>query len=166
MSTPLFDFYDYTIHHTGRATIIVNLISLGLGILTVISLIITGAMANSGAFNPDEYDDDEMKAAVEELDSMAGAYGSIWVAVGLSIARLFFNALGAWGAYKYLLWPVGASLVIYAVECVFAVVTLNLVGVLVSGCFAYPHVYLILEMRNGIMTKENYETEKFSCCCV
>jgi hypothetical protein len=32
--------------------------------------------------------------------------------------------------------------------------------------FLYPHVIFIKEVREGIMSKENYDNERHSCCCV
>lgn len=30
----------------------------------------------------------------------------------------------------------------------------------------YPHIGFIKEVKQGILTRETYEREKFSCCCV
>jgi hypothetical protein len=37
---------------------------------------------------------------------------------------------------------------------------------IVTALWIYPHVGLILEIRNGIMSAETYPREEYSCCCV
>jgi hypothetical protein len=35
-----------------------------------------------------------------------------------------------------------------------------------TALYIYPHVGLMLEIKKGIMTPDNYAREEFSCCCV
>jgi len=37
---------------------------------------------------------------------------------------------------------------------------------IVTALWIYPHVGLILEIRSGIMSRETYPREEYSCCCV
>jgi hypothetical protein len=37
---------------------------------------------------------------------------------------------------------------------------------IVTALWIYPHVGLIMEIRNGIMSVETYPREEYSCCCV
>jgi hypothetical protein len=32
--------------------------------------------------------------------------------------------------------------------------------------WTYPSIFLAMEIKKGIMTKETYPREEFSCCCV
>ena len=135
-----------------------------MGVLGIIMLITVSSVTTS--LDANDYDDDEMKAAIEEMNAVEMG-GSIGLAIGLTIARLAFNGLGIYGALQYMVWPVGASLAAFGLEFLFALITFNLAGLILFGFFAYPHVYLIMELRNGIMAKETYEeVEKQSCCCV
>ena len=110
--------------------------------------------------------DDSVSYTEEELAAFEGVSGNIGLVVAYTLARMLFNVLGIWGAYSYTVWPVGASLAVFGLEFVSALVVLHLPGAIYYACFAYPHVYLIMEMRNGIMTKETYHNEQHSCCCV
>lgn len=48
--------------------------------------------------------------------------------------------------------------------------SINVASVMVAAAFMiiwiYPHVGFIMEVRNGIMSKETYAREEYSCCCV
>ena len=35
-----------------------------------------------------------------------------------------------------------------------------------TAAFLYPHIGFILEVKKGIMTRDTYPREEFSCCCV
>lgn len=39
-------------------------------------------------------------------------------------------------------------------------------GLIIIVLFAYPHIMFIIEVKKGILTKETYPREEFSCCCV
>jgi hypothetical protein len=36
----------------------------------------------------------------------------------------------------------------------------------VTGLWIYPHIGLIVEIKKGIMSRETYPREEYSCCCV
>jgi len=141
-----------------RATIIVNLVSMGMALF--------GLLAVLAASNMSDLNDDNFNYTEEELAAMEVYSGSVPMAVTYTLCRMALNALGIWGAYSYKVWPIGASLAAFAAEFLMSLIALNLPGAIYFGCFAYPHVYLIQEIRSGIMSKETYETEKQSCCCV
>lgn len=48
--------------------------------------------------------------------------------------------------------------------------SLNMPAVIASGVtmilWVYPHVGFIVQVGKGIMTKDNYAREEYSCCCV
>jgi hypothetical protein len=116
-------------------------------------------------YNPDNYDDDEVKATMEEVGvAMAGV--SIPLIITLTVIRFLLNGAGIWGAVKYNQYAVGASLFAYGAEFILSLVHFNVSGLILNGFFAYPHVFLIKEIRSGIMTPETYQVEKQSCCCV
>ena len=117
---------------------------------------------NGGGQGGAVIDDDE----VLEVYSEAGELKGIGVVVSVMILRMVANAVGIYGAWKFNIYFVGASLAAYILECLFALIGLNLGGLLYAGFFAYPHVVFIREVRAGIMTKANYPNEEQSCCCV
>ena len=107
-------------------------------------------------------DDDLMEEAYTEIDELKG-YGLI---VGFMVVRLICNALGIYGAHSFDARWVSVSLAAYVVEFVFGLLRFDLVGLVVSAFFAYPHVFFIQEVRSGIMSPQNYPVEQHSCCCV
>lgn len=134
-----------------------------MGLLGIIMLFTVSSVTTN--LDANDYDDDEMKAAIEGMDT-AEMGGSIGLAIGMTLLRLLFNALGIYGAMMYKVWPVAGSLAVFALEFVFAMITVNIGGMVLFGFFAYPHYFLIQEMRSGVMSRETYEIEKHSCCCV
>ena len=36
----------------------------------------------------------------------------------------------------------------------------------ITAGFLYPHIGFIMEVKKGIMTRDTYPREEFSCCCV
>jgi hypothetical protein len=138
-----------------RAVIIVNLVSIGLAVV--------GLMGIAALTQMDEnmFDDDEVKTALTGLDGT-----SMGVASAIIIFRMMFNCLGIYGAIQYRQYYVIAALVAYVVAAFVSLWNLEIVGAVVSLLFAYPHIFLIKEIRNGIMSEETYPVEKQSCCCV
>ena len=70
------------------------------------------------------------------------------------------------GAIKYSVLGVYLGLLGYIIEFVYKAISMNIVGMILPAFFAYPHVVLVNEMKSGVMSPENYELEKYSCCCV
>jgi hypothetical protein len=120
---------------------------------------VTGMTKNAS----NNFDDDEVVAAFEELE---GYTTSVRVAIALSCTKMILNAVGIYGAVTYKVWAVAASLVGYGIEFLVSLIAFDLFTLLMAGFFAYPHYYLIQEIRSGVMSRETYEQEKFSCCCV
>jgi hypothetical protein len=146
-----------------RATIIVNIVGITMGFIGLITIGVYSGVAST--LDAENYDDDEMKAAINDMDGAVSGE-SIAVIITVAVIRLLMNAAGIWGALKYNQYAVGVSLLAYAAQCLMSLVFFNIVGLVVNGFFAYPHVFLIKEIRSGIMTPETYEAEKQSCCCV
>jgi Ni,Fe-hydrogenase I cytochrome b subunit len=130
--------------------------------LTGLALIAFFALTTA-ANNAGDIDDDEVAAAFEEME---GFSAGVRVAIGLTCVKLVLNAAGIYGATTYTLWAVAASAAGFALEVLMSLIHFDIGSLLMAGGFLYPHVYLIMEMRNGILSKETYEQEKFSCCCV
>ena len=41
-----------------------------------------------------------------------------------------------------------------------------MISTVCTALFLYPHIGFIMEVKKGIMTRETYPREEFSCCCV
>lgn len=140
-----------------RAVIVVNIVNLVLVAMGLFSVL----AARAASANADQVDDDELSSALEEFRSLPlGAF------LAIQITKIVLSVVGIVGAVKFHQIMVGLSMAAYAFDAVAALIGLNVVGLLYAGFFAYPHGFFIKEVRDGIMTKENYPNEEFSCCCV
>jgi hypothetical protein len=101
------------------------------------------------------------------------------VGMVIVILEMVFYGMGVYGAISYNQWLVASALALYSALVVYSIaLVVNSVlmadefwyfyffGILRNALFAYPHWFLIQEIRSGIMTVENYPNEKHSCCCV
>jgi hypothetical protein len=140
---------------TRRATIIVNIINITSSIFGLVGI----GMLTSSSF-ADQFDDDAVKS------ELAVATSSAWVIYLLACLSIVCGGLGIYGAKEYKGWMVLVSGVWYAINAVLSVLGGAIGGAVMSGLFAYPHFVFYQEMKKGIMTKENYPNEKYSCCCV
>ena len=43
---------------------------------------------------------------------------------------------------------------------------LIIIQAVITGLWVYPHIGLIVEIKKGIMSRETYPREEYSCCCV
>jgi hypothetical protein len=141
---------------------IVNFINIGFIFLGLWYICAYVAVRRSVSDQQYAVDDDEMQEAYSEMDEVKGL-GAI---VSIMVVRLLCNSCGAYGAYKFNMYLVGISLAAYALEAVLALISFSVGGLLVAVFFGYPHVFLIHEIRSGIMVPENYPVEEQSCCCV
>jgi hypothetical protein len=76
---------------------------------------------------------------------------------------------GAYGACKFNQGLVGVAMMTYFAKII---VYLSYFWfymtpeILLNALFAYPHYFLIKQIRSGIMSEDNYPSEKYSNCCV
>lgn len=160
-----------------RAVIIVNITSI---IAALFGMILILSTSRSVASTFTGSDDEEV---IEEYKSVQRT-GVILTAVGIACA-----AIGIWGSKNFNVLGVSISaLFLVAAFIAETVLTLQLYDYVeekfdvefdnnaVNGniaisavgtlLYVYPHVGLIIELRNGIMTPETYPREEMSCCCV
>ncbi|KAL7570180.1 hypothetical protein ACA910_020016 [Epithemia clementina (nom. ined.)] len=142
-----------------RAVIVVDTVNVCVVALQLMSILaVTTASAN---MDVDAVDDDSVKQALQDLPDVK--MGAVYAILGINIVC---SALGIMGALKYSTWMVGTAGAWYFVMSILSLIGLNIAGVIYNGFFAYPHVFLVQEIRKGIMTPENYPNEEHSCCCV
>ena len=95
------------------------------------------------------------------LDQLVAAF------IAILAVQIVIGAFGIAGALQYSKCMVGVAGVMHCVKAViYAVFFVDPLGVITMTLFAYPHFFLISEIDQGIMTKQNYPNEKRSCCCV
>ena len=140
-----------------RAVIIVNIINAVLLTMGIFSVLAARHMSSQ----VDAVDDDELESALEEFNSLP-----IAALLVIQISKILLSILGIFGAIRFSVPMVGLAMAAYIFDAVFALIGFNIAGLLFAGFFAYPHGFFIKEVRAGIMTKENYPNEEYSCCCV
>jgi hypothetical protein len=141
-----------------RAVIVVNMVVGGLLLWGIISTL--ALKANVDAITA-TMDDDKSIAAFNEIRD--APILPLVIAWSITLAAC---ALGIMGAIQYNVYLVGAAALKFCVDIAFAIIHFNIFGVALSAFFLYPHVFFIKEVREGIMSKENYDNERHSCCCV
>jgi hypothetical protein len=72
---------------------------------------------------------------------------------------------GVLGAIQYNVWMVGTAALKLGIDIVVVLCSFNFTKMVAFSLFLYPHVFFIKEVRQGIMSKENYANERQSCCC-
>lgn len=80
--------------------------------------------------------------------------------------KLIVSIIGMIGAINYKMYLIGAAGSMYVIEAVLSIISLDFFGAIKSLFFAYPHYFLMQEIKQEIMTKENYPNEEHSMCCV
>lgn len=140
-----------------RAVIVVNLVNIGILGMTALSLLAQKNVAN----NAETVDDDEVQEVMDLYASMK--LGPI---VAVMAVQIVISAVGVAGAFLFNYLMVGVTAIAYCLGIVSSLVALSPGSLLYNGFFLYPHIFLIKEIRSGVMTKENYPAEKQSCCCV
>jgi uncharacterized membrane protein HdeD (DUF308 family) len=85
------------------------------------------------------------------------AYGIISLFVGIALAALGTNdALAILEKHEYSIDEGRYTLGTYFLYCIWT---------LVAILWVYPSIAFIIEVRKGIMTRETYPREEYSCCC-
>jgi hypothetical protein len=142
---------------TRRAVIVVNVISLCLAFLAILSTVMVGSAGYASNF-----DDDEYLTALSEIDGKA-----IGLSIGVLVLGMLFEAAAIYGAHKFNKIGVTIGAVWHALECIRSIVFLDYAGAIMSALFCYPHLFFLQEMNKGIMTPEKYPDEQLCCaCCV
>ena len=142
-----------------RAVIIVNIINtvlLTLGLFGVVA-----ARRASNNVDASQLDDDTLQDALEQFKELPlGGF------IVIQTIKILLCLAGIVGAVKFNQVAVGLAMVGYLFDAMMALIRFDLIGLVIAGFFTYPHVLFIKEVRDGLMTKENYPNEKQSCCCV
>jgi len=155
-----------------RAVIIICIINIVGNTIIMLLSATTKSMAHGIANGIATFDDDmfNSQAADQSVQTLDSELNSFMIIEFARIVAAGLAMLGAFTFNKYLVAINVISLLvrlsIYIYVRMYASVGSIIVGLLINGLFLYPHVFLILYIHNGIMTKENYPYERQSCCCV
>jgi len=114
----------------------------------------------------DEADDDQIRAFATADDVEETFMQLLPVVIAVSAIRILLECIGIFGALNFKANFVAAALVAHASHFIIAAHSLDIGGLLYAAFFAYPHVFFILEAKQGILTRDNYYNEEMSCCCV
>lgn len=152
-----------------KAVIAVNGTMLGFQLLMMI-LIAVGASYLGGSMSDAvaELDDDEAKQAMADFSAGGGAVvGFLEVLVFIGV---IFTSLGIFGALKFNKCAVITTSVFYSFSVLSSLFSFNsdaagqsILNIMLPALFLYPHVYFLILMDKGIMTKENYH--RIEKCC-
>jgi len=157
-----------------RAVIIVDAIQLILAIVAAV-LYLSGRELISQGLDDSEYD----LTSYENALKISGIISAVGVA---------FYVLGIVGASIYNMFLVGFAalwyIVSFVLSIVFSIKAVNefnndntgqdipvgygslIISGIITALFVYPHVGLIVELKNGTMSAVTYPREQQSCCCV
>lgn len=107
-----------------------------------------------------DYDDDHVQSVMDGLSNAKIGMTIFTFTVGLisAIAAIVgavnFNKIGV---------VVGGFW--YTFEVVRSLFVGDFLGMIVAACFCYPHAVFYYELKNGVMSRENYPKEKVCCDC-
>lgn len=108
-----------------------------------------------------DYDDDAVQSGMNFLHEMKVGTIIIIFSVGL-----FCNITALFGAKffnKFATWIGGMW---FLTETVLRVLRFDFAGAGIALCFCYPHAVFYYELKNGVMSRENYPNEKICCDCL
>mmetsp|Transcript_14577 Transcript_14577/g.40510 ORF Transcript_14577/g.40510 Transcript_14577/m.40510 type:complete len:211 (-) Transcript_14577:259-891(-) len=147
-----------------RAVLVVNAISIAFRLLAMIIVVIGASFFNK---NLDEIEaevtDDQYRKQLDEFAKEGG------IQIVEAIFEFFFaisillHACGIYGALQFKQWGIITAASTYALSFLSALISMNLLDIIMSGLFLYPHIYMLKLMREGIMTDYNYH--KIATCC-
>lgn len=142
-----------------RAVIGVNIASIVIAIVEICFLIAFLALYEEIMANADTTGTTEWFSVNESISK-----GILGTSLGFCVVSLVFYSIGIHGAKTFNSCMVITALIYHCISAVFNLIALNILGMLLSILFVYPHVLLMMEIRNGSMNEQNYINEKKGCC--
>jgi cytochrome bd-type quinol oxidase subunit 2 len=139
-----------------RAVIIVNAIMVCGMLLSTVSVIVGVEFLEMTAADADH---DQVKQMGKQVAALPLGF---LVVRNILLAIMF--AVGILGAVKYNPQMVQVAYVGYAVKLLFDIREGAVMDMMMDVFFAYPHFYFLKEMKEHVMTPNNYPNEA-QCCC-
>eukprot|EP00536_Pseudo-nitzschia_multiseries_P006511 jgi/Psemu1/239441/estExt_Genewise1.C_1390066 len=108
-----------------------------------------------------QYDDDEVQSIMNAFDKTTTG-----LAIANSVGGVICTLIGIVGAAQFNRIATNIGSTWYVFECIRSLVLGDIVGAVFAACFCYPHAVFYHELKNGVMSRENYPKEKICCeCC-
>merc|ERR1740133_101499 len=88
-----------------------------------------------------------------------------WKSIGGTFAAglpgLLLSSIGLYGAKTFELWAMYLATGGFLVALIMDAVLLSWIGFFVTAIVVFPHIVLTYEIRNGVLTKDNYVEEEY-----
>jgi hypothetical protein len=102
----------------------------------------------------------------EQVNDIRGVPLSVGFIIGTIVVTTILFIVAIIGAVKFNIIMVGFGLVGHITILIITLMSLNFINAISILFIIYPHVFLMKEIHQGIMTADTYEDrEKQSCCC-
>lgn len=147
-----------------RAVLIVNGISIGLKLMAMIGVVFFVHYLNDNLDDiENDIDDDSTRKQVDSMFKSGQVAGFEWFFEILETVGVAIHACGIYGALQYKQWGIIVAGSAFALQFVIAFFSMDFGSIVVSALMLYPHVYMLILMKAGIMTPQNYH--KIANCC-
>jgi len=139
---------------TRNAIIVVNSVGICFYLLMVVSYVVLYGDTLT-------YGDDHIQNSMDFLENAEVSVKIAFFSLGLIfnitalLGALFFNNITTW---------IGGTWFLF--ETIRRVCILDFVGAGIAFCFCYPHAVFYYELKNGVMSRENYPKERVCCDCL
>jgi len=138
---------------TRNAIFIVNIISVCFYLLAIISFsLITGDGLN--------YDDDHVQSVMDALDRTRMS-----LTISIFVVGLICNITAIFGAAYFNKIAITIGAMWFLFETIRSLCFYDIGSAIITASFCYPHAVFFFELKNGVMSKENYPKEKVCCDC-
>lgn len=106
------------------------------------------------------YDDDQVQSVMDTLENTKMGF-----AIATSVIGIICNIIAIVGAAQFNMIATVIGGMWFLFETVRSLVIGDVVGAVIAACFCYPHAVFYHELKNGVMSRENYPKEKICCDC-
>jgi len=138
---------------TRNAIFVVNIISVCFYLLAIISFsLIAGDRLN--------YDDDQVQSVMDTLDST-----KISLTISIFVVGMICNITAIYGAAYFNKIAITIGAMWFLFETIRSLCFYDIGSAIVAAGFCYPHTVFYFELKNGVMSKDNYPQEKVCCDC-
>jgi hypothetical protein len=142
-----------------RAVIILNLLNILLSVLWLALFTAGYDIIENSALNPDA--DDAIKEEAALLKTLP-----MGLLIFLGLLQICCYAVGIMGAIHFDRRMLKVAIGWYAMSLFANLVQFQVLSAIATLLFIYPLYYLDKEIKENIMTPENYPNEVQSCCCI
>ncbi len=147
-----------------RAVVVLCILSIVGNFIVLISSDVMKTFVN-GTATSFSFDDDSLNQAKDQtVESANSGINQVMIILSIAIICASSSMVGAIIFNKYLVLVNAIYLTVSILVSIFT--TPSRAILVVNGLWLYPHIFLLIYIHNGIMSKENYPFEAQSCCCI